>query len=194
MGALLNRNAFLFINQFSGKIRAVDVTITIIAQYLPWMFMLFVLYVWFKKDREYKSISLLSIYSAAIGLLINYIITLFYFHPRPFMMHIGKVLITHPPETSFPSDHTTFMLSIAVLFIYFKKARIPGLILALAGLIGGFARVYCGLHFPGDIIGSIGVSIVSSSLMYGFNVKLGKINDFIISLWLRIVRDERKDI
>ena len=194
MNTSLNINVFLLINQFAGKMQALDVVIKIIARYLPWIFVLVVLYVWFKRDREYKNISMLSIYSALIGLLFNFIITSLYFHPRPFMMHLGKLLISHPSETSFPSDHTTFMLSIAILFIYFKKTRVPGLILTLAGLIGGFARVYCGLHFPGDILGSIGVSIVSSSIIYGIRKKLDKINDFIISIWLRVVKGERKSI
>ena len=194
MNNSLNINTFLLINQFAGRIGVLDVVIKIIAQYLPWVFILAILYIWFKKDKEYKNISLLSAYSAGIGLLLNYLIASIYFHPRPFMMHLGKMLLPHAPETSFPSDHTTFMLSIAVLLIYFKVTRKFGLILTLAGLIGGFARVYCGLHFPGDILGSVGVSIVSSSIIFGFKNKLFIVNNFIISLWLRIVKGERKSI
>ena len=41
----------------------------------------------------------------ALGLLVNQLITVFYFHPRPYMMGLCKPLIPHASGTSFPSDN-----------------------------------------------------------------------------------------
>ncbi len=194
MGGLLNINIFLHLNSVAGTNSLLDGAVKIIAQYLPLVFILLVLYLWFKKGTGNKNLALLSGYSAITGLLINYLITLLYFHPRPFMMNLGKVLIQHPPDTSFPSDHTSFMLSIAVLLIYFKKARAMGLILTIAGFLGGFSRVYCGLHFPGDIAGSVCVALISSLIIFLLRCKLEIINNFLIKLWVRVSGVEKKHI
>jgi membrane-associated phospholipid phosphatase len=50
--------------------------------------------------------------------------------------------------------------------IYFKETRIVGIGLFILGLIGGFARVLSGVHFPLDILGSIIVSIFASIMIY----------------------------
>ncbi len=175
----LNIKIFNLINHFAGNNVILDKFGIVIAEYLPIIFILFLLYLWFNKNNH-KNFALYSMYSAAIGILLNFLITLFYFHPRPFMDHIGKLLIKHPPETSFPSDHTTFMLSIAFMLLYFKKTRKAGIILSLLGIAGGIARIYSGLHYPFDILGSIIAAIISSGIIIFFKEKLQKFNNKII--------------
>ena len=64
------------------------------------------------------------------------------------MIPVGTTLFPYAAETSFPSDHTTFMLSIALMMSYFKETRKIGIILAVLGLIGGLSRVFCRSTFP----------------------------------------------
>ena len=120
------------------------------------------------KGNSTRDILLYGIYAGIIGLVINYLIGLVYFHPRPFVIGLGTQLFQYPADTSFPSDHTTFMVSIALMFFYFKETRIYGVIFLILGLIGGFARVFSGVHFPLDILGSIIVSIISTLIIYQF--------------------------
>ena len=117
-----NLNTIIFneINYFAGKNIFADKLGILIAEYLPIVFVLFLIYLWFNKNKN-KEFALYSGYSAILGILLNFLITLFYFHPRPFMNKVGTLLINHASETSFPSDHTTFMLSIAFMLLYFKK-------------------------------------------------------------------------
>ena len=122
-----------------------------------------------------------------IGLVINLIIGLIYFHPRPFMIHLGTQLFHYPAETSFPSDHTTFMISIALTLIYFKETRIVGIGLFILGLIGGFARIFSGVHFPFDILGSIIVSIFASLLIYQFKDRLYPLNNVIKRIYIKLL-------
>jgi len=186
---------FNYINHFAGRSFLLDSILKIIAQYLPVMFILVLIGLWLKQgptrpevqggmsmDTGYKDIVVYSGCAVILGLLLNFIISLFYFHPRPFMVHIGRVLILHRFDSSFPSDHTTFMLSIAFMLVYFKTTRTIGLILSLSGFVGGLSRVFCGVHWPGDILGSIAVSLAASLVVYSIRKILR------LSRWRQTVR------
>jgi len=106
------------------------------------------------------------------------------------MDKIGVLLIKHAPETSFPSDHTTFMFSIAFILLYFKKTRIMGIILVAIATIGGTARVFAGVHYPFDIIGSILVAMISSYIIFTSKEKLQRFNNLIINLYYKVLKHE----
>lgn len=171
-------NEFLFhvINSLAGKNTVLDLTGIFLAKYTPFFFIVFLLYLCL---RGKKKPTICAGYSAILGILLNFIIGLFYFHPRPFMEGLGKELIKHSPDNSFPSDHTTFMLSIALTLFYFKETRIWGIFLSILGLLGGLSRVYCGVHFPFDILGSVFVSLVSSTTVYFLKDYLEPLNKII---------------
>ena len=183
----LNINIFNLINQFAGHNFFDDSLIIILAKYLPFLFVLFLVHLWFSKNK-YKGFVLYSGYSAILGVSLNFLITLFYFHPRPFMDKLGALLIDHTPETSFPSDHATFMLSIAFMFLYFKETRRAGIVLSIFGVIGGISRIYSGLHYPFDIMGSILVALISSGAIFIFKKKLQKFNNSIINLYYKVLK------
>jgi undecaprenyl-diphosphatase len=100
------------------------------------------------------------------------------FEPRPFISHKVHLLVSHAADGSFPSDHTAWafavfgMLAFCVLPVLFAvrtQSRqnpkwsasrpillIPLLLILLALVIAcsiGFARVFVGVHYPGDILG-----------------------------------------
>ena len=181
----LNIGIFNLINQFAGHNAFLDNTMIILAKYLPFLFVLFLIYLWFIRD-DYKKVALLAGYSAILGILSDFLITSFYFHPRPFMDRLGTLLINHAPETSFPSDHTTLMLSIAFMLLYLKETRKAGLVLSIFGILGGISRIFCGLHYPFDIVGSLFVAIISSSFIYLLKDGLGPLNNLIVSLYRKI--------
>jgi len=114
------------------------------------------------------------------GLSLNFMVTIFDFHPRPFMEGLGTLLVHHAPETSFPSDHTTLMLSIAGTLVCFGQSRLHGIILFALSLAGGLARVFCGLHFPLDILGSILIATLSSIFIFRIQTHLTCLNDPVI--------------
>lgn len=189
----LNIVSFEYINNFAGVSPILDNFAIIIAEYLLFVFILWLGYLWFKKNKEYKSIALYSVYSAILGRLLNFLIAAFYYHPRPFMVHIGKVLIQHAADTSFPSDHTTFMLSTAFMLIYFKETRLSGILLSLFGFAGGLARVFCGIHFPMDLIGALGVALISSFIIHLSQSKLEILNRAIINSYFKRFKQEKTE-
>ena len=174
-----NINMFKSINGMNQNY-ILDIIGKILAQFSPYIIILLIVYLIFnKKNKAYRNIGLLAIYTGVSSIFIDTIIRLFYYHHRPFMMHLGKQLITHSPESSFPSDHTTFICSIAIMLIYFKETRIAGIISLFVGVLCGIARIYCGVHFPLDIIGGLIIGLFVSSVLYYFKTTLYLLNQFI---------------
>ena len=184
----LNMALFHMINQYAGLNPLVDTFAILSAQYMPIIFVMALIWLWIKKGTTTKNIVLYSLYAGIVGLAINYIIGLLYFHPRPFMLHAGTLLFPYSADSSFPSDHTTLMLSIGLTMSYFKETRKIGIILMILGLIGGFSRVFAGVHFPLDIIGSLGVSIIISLVIYYLKDNLTPLNRKIEGIYSKISR------
>lgn len=187
-----NMALFHMINQYAGLNPIVDTIAILAAKYMPVIFVIALIYLWIKKGTNTKNIVLYSIYAAILGLIINYVIGLLYFHPRPFMIPVGTTLFPYSAETSFPSDHTTFMISIALMMIYFKGTRKFGILLMILGLIGGFSRVFAGVHFPFDILGSVGVAVIVSLLIYYLKDWFTPLNKIIRGIYYMAVSKVKK--
>lgn len=157
-----NVSAFLAINQYAGTSELLDLVTIAAGKVMPYFFILVLAVVWFATTTEKKKISMNAGFSVLVGLFVSYIIGLLYFHPRPFMMDLGTQLLEHAPDTSLPSDHATFLFSIAFMFLFSRHTRGLGVVLCVLGFIGGFARVYAGVHFPMDVISAALVGIFSS--------------------------------
>ncbi len=73
---------------------------------------------------------------------------------RPFQTHHVHLLLAHAPGQSFPSDHATAGFAIALATIAFLSRPVGSVLFVLTAWIG-FARVYAGIHYPGDILGAL---------------------------------------
>ncbi|WP_414476159.1 undecaprenyl-diphosphatase [Microvirga sp. M2] len=88
--------------------------------------------------------------SSTVGLLIV--------RPRPFMVGLGHALVEHRANSSFPSNHgLAFAVCAAVLFMV--RRRQAAWIACAAGLIVAWSRIYVGVHYPLDMVGSVVVAI-----------------------------------
>jgi undecaprenyl-diphosphatase len=70
---------------------------------------------------------------------------------RPFQSHQVHQLIAHAPGVSMPSDHATAAFAVAFGVGLFLSRR-WGVVLGIAALAIGVARVWAGVHYPGDVI------------------------------------------
>ncbi|BAI80203.1 conserved hypothetical protein [Deferribacter desulfuricans SSM1] len=179
----VNVKLFLLINSLSGN-KILDHIFINIANYSPYFYILIILYCYFFNDKD-KAYFIF--YSACLGLLLNFIITLFYYHPRPFELGIGHTLIHHSLETSFPSDHATLVFSISIALVIFGIV-FEGIILFMLAIVVGFSRVYVGAHFPFDILGSFIVSVISTTIIFKLQHKLYKINLFLDKIVSLIIK------
>lgn len=187
----INISIFSAINKYAGKSPLVDNIAIAIAEYLPLVFIAVLICLWFSSKVDGKHAALYAGYSAVLGALINFFITIFYFNPRPFMENIGTALINHAPNSSFPSDHTTFLLSIATMLLFSKSTRIIGCLLLFFGLFGGVSRVFCGIHFPLDIFGSLLVSFLTSTMIWAFRENFIAINEYTVNVYMKAL-DRKK--
>ncbi len=176
----MNEKLFLLINSYVGKIGILDLTGVLISQYMPYLFIVVETYLYFCLKRKNETI--FAFYAMLVGLLLNQIIGLFYFHNRPFMDGLGISLIHHTEENSFPSDHTTFIMSIAIALFIQKRTKNLGKLLLIFAFFGGISRVFVGVHYPFDIIGSMVTSITGVFIVMSLKTKLQKINDILLKI------------
>lgn len=96
--------------------------------------------------------------AAVAALAINQLIGLLWYHPRPFEIGLGHTLMAHSPETSFPSDHVTVFCAVTLALLRWPALRRWGLALIPACLLVAWSRIWLGVHFPMDMLGSLLVS------------------------------------
>ena len=158
----MNSDLFLVINQLAGENAILDASAIFIAEAMPFILIGVMVSLWFFADLNKKRISFFAGYSVLLALLLSYLIGVFYFHPRPFVLNLGSQLVEHTADTSFPSDHTTFIFAIASSYLFSRETLKLGVLLVLLSFLAGLARVFVGVHFPFDIIGAGLVGVVSS--------------------------------
>lgn len=180
-----NLALFDIINGMAGRSPVLDSTMIFAAKYIIYIFGIYLAYVWLVRNK-YRQEVLFTGYAALLGLGINFLITLLYFHPRPFMIPTGILLIAHAAESSFPSDHATIMFSISVMLLTFKDLRRSGVIFFILAFISGLARVYSGLHFPLDMAGSLFVALFSIGTLLALENYLIPINRIVIAYFENI--------
>jgi undecaprenyl-diphosphatase len=70
------------------------------------------------------------------------------------MIELGRTLMAHVPENSFPSVHTTFILTVGFALVVTRAAPTWGKVVSVSGILVAWARIYLGLHFPLDMLAS----------------------------------------
>ena len=64
---------------------------------------------WLRGGNATRKLLLEATAAGLVGRLFAHIIGLAWQHPRPFMVGIGRTLIPHAADSSFPSDHLTLL-------------------------------------------------------------------------------------
>ncbi len=110
-----------------------------------------------KADK--KKMFLLGLVSGVISLVLLKISAMIVQDPRPFVVNHVIPLIPHAADNGFPSDHTLITMWLATVVFLFNKRL--GIVLMIISLIVGIARVLALVHHPVDIVGSVGIAIIS---------------------------------
>lgn len=129
-----------------------------------------------------------AIYAAVAGLfaiVINIVISQFYFEPRPFVTYDDiNVLVPHDADASFPSDHTAGALG--VTFALMLRHLKWGTLAVVFGLLTGFSRIYVGNHYPGDVLAGIAVGFISAALFTKLQFIMEPITTLIVGIWYKL--------
>lgn len=160
-----NRDVFLLINAPAAPDPLVVLTATFLANDAVFLVMALLVALWIWGGAEGRAGLLSSVLVTAAALGVNQLLGMLWFEPRPFMAGIGRTLLAHAPDNSFPSDHGTFLWSVGFSLIATAASRRWGVAVALVGVAVAWARIYLGVHFPGDMAAAalVGLSAAAAA-------------------------------
>jgi len=119
----------------------------------------------FRAPRETKrEILILAVFTLPLTFLLGVLANHLYINPRPFVVQNFTPLISHAMDNGFPSDHVLLLSAIAIIFSFFNRKT--AIWLWIIALLVGISRIYVGVHHTIDILGSIGIALISGLSVY----------------------------
>ncbi|UUV19737.1 undecaprenyl-diphosphatase [Fusobacteria bacterium ZRK30] len=182
----LNQWLFLSINNLAGKSDVLDKIGVFLGEKGPYIFMGLIIYIYFKKQNKKEAVY--ATITVILAILLNHFVELFYYHPRPFADGLGVVLKEHIADSSFPSDHTTFMLALSWSLTMFKDTKKWGRNMLILGVLSGLCRVFEGVHYPFDILGALVMGYFSAVIIYRLKKTLKPLIDLILKIDNKLFR------
>lgn len=182
----INKPFSFYLNSFTDNVFIAQI-IYIFADapifFLPLFLVGYWLYFNYKKEHQNKNTLLFMFYSTLIAIIISLIIQNFVHIDRPenSLQHAGKMILSHIPDASFPSDHASVSSAFLMSLFLFWFIRI-GLILLPFMIVMLLSRIAGWVHWPFDIVAGIIIWCFSSFLVYksqNFNILI-KINAYIL--------------
>ena len=168
----LNIELFKYINA-SGNANEVMVFLAKgLAVYAPFPVIAILVWFWVRKTAEARRSLMIAGIALGLGLAVNFTLAFLYYIPRPFEIGVGRALLSHGPETSFPSDHATFLWSLGFGLLMTRPLRLPGGAIACLGSSVAWARVYLGVHFPLDMAASLVIAACAALVARGLSSRL----------------------
>lgn len=162
---------FQLINGLAGRIAALDYLMRIIVNdyFLPTGMGLVAMAMWFEgTDSEERARNQRGAMQVALALgLANFLLkvaNLLYFRERPFVHYQVNLLFYQPTDSSLPSNAAVIGFSIATA-AWLHNRRFGVALYILAALFG-FARIYCGVHYPLDILAGALLGAFAAGLLY----------------------------
>jgi undecaprenyl-diphosphatase len=201
-----NYHVFLDLNKFAGKSPLLDAVMIFCANTLIFLWPILLILLWgrplsWRKRplrpgeaeivQECRSIVLWIAAACLLAYGFNLGIEHVIFEPRPFVAHPHHVhlLIFHPADDSFPSDHSAWSFAVVGMLLFsfpfwllsawrkrltflntggimslFLPLVLMGIAVVMACSIG-IARIFVGVHYPGDIVGGAVSGLLAAGIV-----------------------------
>ena len=167
----MNMEIFKLINDLANKNTVLDNIMIFFSEYGPYISMAAIVIVFIlglkEKKCESRKIAVSTVVVTVINLIINIIVRSIFHVDRPFVHNKVNLLLPHDSASSFPSNHATGTMSIALGVRKYNK--LLSIMLSILSIIIGFSRVYVGHHYPMDVIGAY---VIVFAVNYIYNLKL----------------------
>lgn len=138
-----------------------DRVIVLCAQLLPLVPPAVAVVLWLRRPRDGKfdlGLRALLAVSLTAGLVLA--AGLIHQDPRPFVVDPSHpALFPHAADNGFPSDHTAYAATVALLIAGFRRRL--GLALLAITVIGGLARVAANVHHLQDVAAGVVIAILA---------------------------------
>lgn len=181
----INEILFIFINQYlqNPYLDMIMSTITHFGGFI-WLLVIVLAILLFAKltNRDtLKNVALMALIALLFSDLIVLILKNIVHEPRPFMsLENVRVLIPESDPNSFPSGHSSSTWAVVSIFLFNmeklvkKHYLIVDIVLVIFAITILFSRVYCGVHYPGDVLAGALIGIFGAFLVnYLFIRKTG---------------------
>ncbi len=121
---------------------------------------------YFKKER-YLKIAKLCLYALILSGIIAALLKLAIHQPRPYVVLDNiRQLVTPTEPNSFPSGHTSSSFSVVSVLSYsFRQHKLLVFVLIAFSILIAFSRIYCGMHYPLDVIVGAFIGIASATVV-----------------------------
>ena len=119
-------------------------------------------------NRKWKLAAGSGFAAAAVAFVSNFVIHSIWDRPRPYETHTIRHPWSSSTDASFPSDHVSLSLAIALAVLAFDA--VAGGILLAAAILIAVGRVLIGAHYPGDVLASVLVAAAAALVV----VRLGR--------------------
>ena len=155
---------FQQINNLALKNLYLDEVAIFCASFLGYILIgvLFILLI--KNFKKYYKIATQAFISGIFArFIIVEIIRFIWDRPRPFISNSVNLLINHSSSASFPSGHAAFFFALSTLIYFYNKKT--GILFLIASFLISISRVFCGIHWPFDILAGALVGILSALII-----------------------------
>jgi len=187
----MDQALFQLVNGVAGRVPPLDGGMRLLVNdyFVPTTLFLLLIYFWFEgatmADRELNQRAVIRVIAAF--LVANAIVkacNLVYFRPRPFSTQEVHLLFYRPSDSSLPSNPAAVGFTFAALI--WQRNRNLGAVMGLLASLFAIARVYCGVHYPLDVVSGALVGVFAAHLTARAERVLSPLSTLIIELARRL--------
>jgi len=163
----MDQALFQLVNGLAGRVPLLDGGMRLLVNdyFVPTTLFLLLIYLWFEgrtmADRELNQRAVIR--AIAAFLVANAIVkacNLLYFRPRPFSTQEVHLLFYRPSDSSWPSNPAAVGFTFAA--VIWQRNRNLGALMGLLASLFAIARVYCGVHYPLDVVSGALVGVFAA--------------------------------
>ncbi|WP_287153689.1 phosphatase PAP2 family protein [Candidatus Solincola tengchongensis] len=116
------------------------------------------------EDRENLAAVIRVFLTVALSAALMQLVITLVHRPRPFVDHEVNLLFYRPVDWSFPSNPATATFSF--FFSAFLSDRKFSWYFLPPAILMSFARVFCGVHYPGDVLAGMFLALFSAWMVH----------------------------
>lgn len=187
----LDRELFNAINGLAGQTPLADGLMRLLVNdyFIPTALCLLTVALWFagasrEERRRNQRVVLYTIVAVLLANLVVKLCDLVYFRPRPFSSQEVNLLFYRPSDSSLPANAAAVGFTFAG--VAWQRYRWLGVVMGVLAGLFAFARIYCGVHYPLDVVAGAMVGALSAYVVGKGQRVLEPFADAIIGIGRRL--------